>query len=584
MSNESMENVLYYGDNLDILRRYIKDESVDLVYLDPPFKSQQDYNVLFAERDGSKASAQIKAFEDTWQWDQSAAAAYENVVSMGGKISDAMTAMWKFLGPSDMMAYLAMMAPRLIELRRVLKPSGSIYLHCDSTASHYLKFLMDAIFGPEHYRNEIIWRRTNAHNNAGQFGRIHDTILFYTKGDDYYFNTVKRPYFKKYVEGNYRHTDDKGPYQRGDLTGSGTRKGESGETWMGYDVTAAGRHWAIPKIAYDGLEDDISKLTLLEKLDYLNSKGMVYVPDKEGGQPRFVRYLQQDGGNILQDIWAYQPYTEGLLYGSDEAIDQDVKWLTSKDMERLGYPTQKPEGLLARIINASCPEGGVVLDPFCGCGTTIVVAEKLERKWVGIDITHLSISLMRHRLEDAFPGKRDYKVIGEPVTLTDAEALAATDPYQFQWWALGLVGARPVEQKKGADKGVDGRLIYFTENGNPEQIIFSVKAGNVTVSHVRDLRGVVQRERAAIGVLLSMHEPTAPMRAEAASAGFYISKELGNLRYPKIQLLTIQDLLDGKRVDCPHAVRSSERNVTFKKAPVSRKQKRTDQKQTQLEI
>lgn len=546
MADDPKENFLYYGDNLDILRRYIEDESVDLVYLDPPFKSQQDYNVLFAERNGEQAAAQIKAFEDTWRWDRSAAEAYESVVLLGGKVSDAMSALYKFLGPSDMMAYLAMMAPRLIELRRVLDQSGSIYLHCDTTAVHYLKMLMDAIFGPENFRNEIIWQRTSSHNDPNNYGKITDCILYYVKSNQFVWNKQYVPYSETYLKNFYKFVDEKGrKYRLSDLRSPHPRPNLTYD-YKGYKPHPNG--WAVCR----------------EKMEQLDSEGRLEFPKSKDGRIQLRRYLDDMPGQPLQNLWA------------------DIPPIHAHAKEKLGYPTQKPEPLLERIIQASCPDDGVVLDPFCGCGTTITVAEKLGRRWIGIDITHLAISLMRHRLEDTFKGEAKYKVIGEPVSLPDAEELAQTDPYQFQWWALGLVGARPAEGKKGADKGIDGRLMFFVENGKPEQIIFSVKAGNVTVSHVRDLVGVVQREKAAIGVLISMHEPTAPMRAEAASAGSYISKELGNPRYPKIQLLTIQDLLNGRRVDSPHSVRSIERNTTFKKAPVVKKKKKEDKKQSKL--
>ncbi|NLT36755.1 MAG: site-specific DNA-methyltransferase [Methanomassiliicoccus sp.] len=548
MADDPKENFLYYGDNLDILRRYIEDESVDLVYLDPPFKSQQDYNVLFAERNGEQAAAQIKAFEDTWRWDRSAAEAYESVVLLGGKVSDAMSALYKFLGPSDMMAYLAMMAPRLIELQRVIKRTGWLYLHCDPTASHYLKLLLDAVFGPENFRNEIVWRRSQPKGHAVlRFSRAHDTILSYAKTNDAIFYPQYKEHDPEYVEKFYRFIEE-GSGRRYRLDNlANPNKNRPNLTYEFPPGSGIVRVWRWTE----------------ERMKKAWEDGLV-VQTREGGVVSQKRYLDEMDGTLITDFW------------------DDIEHLHGSHHEALGYPTQKPEGLLERIIQASTADDALVLDPFCGCGTTIAVAEKLHRQWIGIDITHLAISLMRHRLDDSFGDQAIYKVIGEPVSLPDAEELAQTDPYQFQWWALGLVGARPAEGKKGADKGIDGRLMFFVENGKPEQIIFSVKAGNVTVSHVRDLVGVVQREKAAIGVLISMHEPTAPMRAEAASAGSYISKELGNPRYPKIQLLTIQDLLNGRRVDSPHSVRSSERNTTFKKAPVVKKKKKEDKKQAKL--
>jgi DNA modification methylase len=422
-------NTLYYGDNLDVLRRYVADETVDLVYLDPPFKSNQDYNVLFAEQDGSRAAAQIKAFEDTWRWDQAAAAAYEEVVEGGGRVSQVMQAFRTFLGESDMLAYLAMMAPRLMELRRVLKATGSIYLHCDPTASHYLKMLMDSVFGPSRFLNEIIWKRTTAHSSSKRFGPVHDVIFYYAKGDDRIWNPQHQPYSTEYVEDKYRHVAEDGRrYQLDNLTAAGVRHGSSGKPWKGIDPTARGYHW---------------KFTI-ENLERLDAAGRLYWPPK-GGVPRYKRYLDEVSGVVLQDVW------------------DDIYPINSQAQERLGYPTQKPEALLQRIITASSNEGAAILDPFCGCGTTIAVAQRLKRFWIGIDITHLAITLIRHRLFTAYGGKAEYEVIGEPVSLPDAQALAEQDKFQFQWWALGLVGARPAEQKKGADKGIDGRLYFHDE-------------------------------------------------------------------------------------------------------------------------
>jgi DNA modification methylase len=523
-------NLLYYGDNLDVLRRHVEDQSVDLVYLDPPFNSNASYNVLFAEHDGTRAASQIKAFEDTWKWDESAARACMEVVEAGGKVSEAMQAFRTFLGDSDMMAYLAMMAPRLVELRRALKQTGSLYLHCDPTASHYLKMLLDAIFGPQNLMNEIIWKRYGAHNDAQRFGPIHDTILFYRRSSATPFNRQYLPYDPDYVEQRFRFVDSEGrrfaeqnlssPHPRPNLTYP--FRARNGVT---YPPPANG--W---------------KYTL-ERMRELDQAGHLHCPAKRTGRLRLKNYLDEMPGVPLQDVWT------------------DVGMLGGTSPERLGYQTQKPEALLERIIAASSNEGDVVLDPFCGCGTTIAAAQKLGRRWIGIDITNLAISLIRHRLADTFGDSAEYEVIGEPVSLPDAAQLAQDDPYQFQWWALGLVGARPVEQKKGADKGIDGR-IYFHEGDTTKtkQIILSVKAGHVTVAHLRDLRGVLDREKAEIGVLLCMDEPTAPMRKEAANVGFYKSP-WG--QHPRLQILTIEDLLTGKTINRPPAQTS----VTFKRAP-----------------
>jgi DNA modification methylase len=521
-------NKLYYGDNLDVLRRYVGDDSIDLIYLDPPFKSQQDYNVLFAERDGSRSAAQIKAFGDTWTWDTSAASAYEGVVEQGGRVSEALQGFRRLLGDNDMLAYLAMMAPRLMELRRVLKLNGSIYLHCDPTASHYLKIMVDAVFTPHNFRNEIIWKRTSAHSSAKRYGPVHDVLLFYSSSDEMQWKGIHENYEDEYINHRFR-TEEKRPWKDADLTGSGIRHGETGEVWRGFDVTAKGRHWAYPPL----------------ELDQLDAQGRIYWPAKKGGWPRLRKFLDEALGVAVQDVWT------------------DIAPINSQAQERLGYPTQKPETLLERIITASSNEGDLVLDPFCGCGTAIAAAERLKRRWIGIDITHLAITLIKHRLQDAFGTAAKYEVIGEPVSLPDAQVLAESDPYQFQWWALGLVGARPVEGKKGADKGIDGRLYFHDEPKATKQIVLSVKAGALHATYVRDLRGVLEREKAQIGVLISMEKPTQPMRSEAASAGFYQAPSLK--RYPRLQLLTVADLLAGKGIDYPSE--QERKDATFKKAP-----------------
>ena len=520
-------NSLYYGDNLDILRRYVQDASADLIYLDPPFNSNQTYNVLFQEKDGSQSASQIKAFGDTWHWDETAARSYEETVEAGGQVAEAMQAFRKLLGTNDMLAYVSMMAPRLVELRRVLKPTGSLYLHCDPTASHFLKLLMDAVFGPTNFRTEIIWKRTSAHSDTKQgrkqHGRIHDVLLFYTKTDDWNWNPVYTRYDREYVENFYRFVEpDTGRrYRMGDLTGpGGAAKGNPQ-----YEVMGVTRYWRYSK----------------ERMQELIRRGRV-VQTNPGSVPAYKRYLDEMPGVPLQDLWG------------------DIKPIGSQAAERLGYPTQKPIALLDRIIQASSNEGATILDPFCGCGTTIAAAQKLNRRWIGIDITHLAISLIRYRLGDSFGKDCRFEVIGEPTSLPDATALAKQDPYQFQWWALGLVRARPTDEKKGADRGIDGRLYFHDEGkgGKTKQIIFSVKAGKVTVSHIRDLVGVLTREKAEIGAFLSLEPPTSPMRREAASAGFYESP-WG--KHPRIQLLTIEDLLGGKSIDYPQAT-----DVTFKKA------------------
>ena len=559
-------NLLYYGDNREVLRLHVADESVDLVYLDPPFNSDATYNVLFVERDGTQAAAQIKAFEDTWRWDQGSALAYQEVVESGGNVSRVMQAFRTFLGENDMLAYLSMMAPRLVELRRVLKPTGSLYLHCDPTASHYLKILLDAVLGPVNFRNEIIWRRTGAHGAQRSFGPIHDTILFYSKTPNYFFRIVKGPYMKGHVDRRYTKDDDgRMKFTSGGnvLTGPGATQGESGQPWQGFDPSKKNRHWAVPGFLSRQMPPEFMTFGVLKKLDVLYEKELVEIK-KDAAWPTPVRFLNEAEGHPLQDIWAYQPYTEGTVYGAKYGIDEDVKWLGPTDPERLSYQTQKPLGLLGRIIRSSCPDDGLVLDPFCGCGTTVTTAQELRLRWIGIDVTNLAITLIRHRLRDTYGDdiEQTYEVIGEPVSVPDAEALAAADPYQFQWWALGLVGARPAEAKKGADQGIDGRIYFHDgDTAKTKQIVLSVKAGKLHAPYVRDLRGVVEREQAALGVLLTLNAPTKAMRTEAAAAGFYASP-WG--QHPRVQILTVGELLAGKKLDAPPPRQTS---LTYKRAP-----------------
>ena len=564
---ESSKNQLYYGDNLDILRRYVKDETVDLVYLDPPFNSNANYNVLFAEKDGSKAASQIQAFTDTWTWTQESETVFAEIVTAGGRVADCLQAFRTFLGECDVLAYLVMMAPRLVEIRRVMKPTASIYLHCDPTASHYLKMLMDAVFGPNNFLNEIIWQKIRvAKAQSAHFPKLQDVILCYGKSSEVRFypqylspdETYKRKYYTNVEPTTCRRYQLVSFIQGGQ--GPPRRFGDRMIT------PPPGKHWIWTQ----------------ERIDAAMAQGLLVFTDPD--KPRLKRYLEEYRGRNVGTIWT------------------DIYPVNAVAAERLGYPTQKPMALLERIILSSCPEGGVVLDPFCGCGTTIAAAQALGRPWIGIDITHLAITLIKQRLKDSFSiehavrtipsgkgetakaaeapaeyggaTKRSFHVVGEPTSVPDAATLAASDPYQFQWWALGLVGARPVEQKKGADKGIDGRIVFQGDKpGSFESVILSVKAGKTGSARVRDLKGVLEREKAAIGVLISMQEPTSAMKTEAVTAGFYESA-LWRRKYPKVQLFTVEELLTGKRVEMP-PIRQV--GTTFKKAPKVTKQQSEQQ-------
>ena len=542
-------NTLYYGDNLDILQRYIKDESVDLVYLDPPFNSNANYNVLFAQKDGAQSSAQIQAFEDTWQWDQNAIQTYTHEVEKGGPVADALRAFNLILGDSNMMAYLTMMAPRLQELRRVLKPTGSLYLHCDPTASHYLKVLLDMVFGAENYRNNISWKRSDTHNDAKKrFSAISDQILFYSKSKDCIFNVVKAPHNESHIKNWFVNLE----FPDGTI-----RKMTKNEIEAGI-VPHESRRFSISDLSSPNPRPNLMYeykgypyppkgwRVSRENMEQLDNENRLLFPLSKSGRIVKKKYLDEQDGIVIGDIWS------------------DITQLRANDAERMGYPTQKPLALLERIINASSNPGDVVLDPFCGCGTAIAAAQKLGRNWIGIDITHLAIGLIKRRMEDAFGDSLKYEVVGEPTTVEGARSLAEQDKYQFQWWALGLVGARPADQKKGADHGIDGRLYFHDDNsGKTKQVVLSVKGGqHFNVSHIRDLKGVLEREKAEIGVYICLEEATKPMRAEAAEAGFYHS-DTWNRDYPKVQILTIAELLGGKQIDMPPIQQVSQ---TFKRA------------------
>ncbi len=524
-----MPNTLYYGDNLDVLRRYVADESVDLVYLDPPFNSNASYNVLFKEQSGEESPAQIKAFTDTWEWTLETERAFEQDIIQNpncpSAVKDMIGAFRQFIGQNAMMAYLVMMTPRLVELRRVLKPTGSIYLHCDPTASHYLKLLMDTVFGASNFRNEVVWKRSHAHSSAKRYGPIHDVLLFYSMSSSYLWTDQRKPYDDAYVDRFFKFddADGRGRYWTGDLTGSGIRRGVTGTEWCGFDPTTKGRHWMYPPSV----------------LDQLDKENRIYWPKDTAAWPKLKRYLAEAKGVPLQDIMddVYALQTMGGAKG-----------------ERLGYPTQKPQALLERVIQASSNEGDVVLDPFCGCGTAVAAAEKLKRGWIGIDVTHLAVALMKNRLKTAFqlePG-RDYDVVGEPQDAGSARALWEQDLYQFQFWAVSLLQAQPqAEQKRGADRGIDG-MVHFIDGPRrtPHKIVIQVKGGHVSAPQVRDLKGVVEREKAALGLFISLEEPTGPMQSEAAGGGFFHS-DLWQRDFPKIQLRTVSEMLAGQGFDLP---------------------------------
>lgn len=563
-----MTNTLYFGDNLHVLREHVADESVDLIYLDPPFNSNANYNILFKSPEGQDSDAQIEAFEDTWHWNENAELAFDEVMTSGNTdASELLRAMRGFLGENDMMAYLAMMAVRLIELHRVLKPTGSLYLHCDPTASHYLKLLLDGVFGATSFRSEIIWKRSSAHNDAKQglvnYGHIHDVIFFYSKGTNWTWNHQFTPYEKEYTGRDYKLIDDVSGrrFRRGDLTAA-KGGGDTSYEWRVKKRKNVKERWVAD------LDDEF--LRPEEGWEYKGTKpysGRFWAYSRENmrkfavdgrlrhtfdGMPEYKRFLDEMPGVPLQDLWT------------------DLRPLLAH--ERLGYPTEKPIPLLERIITASSNEGDIVLDPFCGCGTAVHAAQKLGRKWIGIDITHLAIGLIEKRLNKAFKTDAfkefEFEVKGRPQSLASAQDLAKRDKHQFELWALSVVDAVPWKGgRKGADGGIDG-IIYFKPDGKKsEKAIVEVKGGSTGVKDIGRLAQVVDREKALLGVFITAQMPTPKMVSDAASVGLWTHEETGR-KFPKLQILTLAEIFQGKRPEIPYvdtgAVKRAKRENTSK--------------------
>jgi len=557
------KNLLCFGDNLDFLKDF-PDEAVDLTYLDPPFNSQQSYNVLFKEATGAPEAAQIKAFEDTWTWDLEANKALTEVQrdpAVPAPLVELTKTFMGFLKPSPMMAYLVQMAVRLVQMHRVLKTTGSLYLHCDPTASHYLKLILDAIFAPTYFRNEVIWQRTGAHSDANRWGRVSDTLLFYTRSDEYTWHTQYVPYDEEYIEERYHYKDDKTGrlFWPNTMTAAGAGPARK---FRGKSMPPpAGTHWRFSQ----------------ENIEQMEAEGRIYY--SANGMPYVKSFLEEQKGKPIQNIWT------------------DIR-MTKSGSERLHYPTQKPLELLKRVVAASSNPGDVILDPFCGCGTTIDAVETLNRehpdlpprRWIGIDITHIAIGLIKHRLATRFKPPPEFEVQGEPVSAAGASALAAQDPFDFQYWALGLLGARPIggAKKKGADRGIDG-VRYFQDEQKggawlTKKMLVQVKSGHVKAGDLRDLAGTLQREGAEMGVFLTLEPPTQPMRTEAAAAGSYVSP-WDNQPYPKVQILMIAEVLKDPHRPNPRCLQipggAGGPNITLPEAP---KHKRKGHRQKEIDF
>lgn len=532
-------NTLYFGDNLHILRENFDDESVDLIYLDPPFNSKRDYNLLFKTPKGEQSDAQITAFEDTWHWGEQAEREFSELKQQANTdVSELLLSFRRFLKESDMMAYLVMMTNRLLELHRVLKPTGSLYLHCDPTASHYLKIVLDTVFEAEHFVSEIIWMRTTSKSlMSRRLPNNHDVVFLYSKGDDYYWNedAVFAPYDlnnldEKTAEKYSQRDPDGRLYQLTDLTNPNPDRPN-----LTYEFLGITKVWRWTK----------------DRMQAAYDAGLVVQP-RPGAVPRYKRYLDEQRGKPLGDVWT------------------DIPPINSQAAERLGYPTQKPLALLDRIVQASSKPGDIVLDPFCGCGTAVHAAQKWGRNWIGIDITHLAIRAIERRMKKAFPSLQ-FETHGVPKDLDAARDLALRDKHEFELWACSLVDAQPYRGgKKGADSGIDGIKYFEDDKKNTKKIIISVKGGeHIGRAMIADLKNSVDREGAQIGFFITLTEPTGPMKNEAHSAGYYQSKVLGEVHeYPKIQILTIEDLLDGKRPSYPDF---SMGQATYKQARTEKK-------------
>ena len=526
-------NRLYFGDCLDVMREDIASESVDLIYLDPPFNSKRLYNAFMG-------GAQWVAFDDTWRWHE--AIDDFHAVAEQPPLAGLMEGLRLMLGEGASLAYLSYMANRLVDCRRVLKPTGSIYLHCDPTMSHYLKAVMDGVFGTDRFRSEIVWRRTGTHNNARRFAPIHDVILFYTKSDSFKWNDIRRPYMRGHVEEHFVK-DSRGwrtNYYGNVLTGSGIRNGESGKPWKGFDPTAKKRHWAIPRRLVEEVEEDLSKLTQHQKLDRLHELGYIRV-EPRAAWPVYEHYIKPNDGQAISDIWAYQPYTEGTVFHGDSGVDADVRWLSPKDQERLGYPTQKPVNLLERIIKASSGKGDLVLDPFCGCGTTVHAAQNLGRRWIGIDICVNACKVIEQRLRGHFDTLwSEVEFVGMPKTADDAKTLASLDAFRFERWAASLVDGMEANKRQRADKGIDGWGRIPIRKGQFIDMVSQVKGGSTGPGDVQAFNGARQQAGADLGIFTCFDERVTPrMRDAAASTGRFMDA-------PTVQIYTVQDYFAGR--------------------------------------
>ena len=518
---EFRENTLYYGDCLEVMVDW-PDECVDLIYLDPPFNSNTDYNILFGS--DARRRAQLLAFEDTWVWDASAVRRVEQIENaIAHPANRAIKGLRALLDKTGMLAYLSYMAERLAVMKRLLKPTGSLYLHCDPTASHYLKVLLDEVFGKESFRNEITWRRVlGGKQDAGQFGRSSDRLLFYSKSRDFHFDPPRmQEHDKDVLDTWYSKADERGRYASRPLTAAGTTGGDSGQPWRGKSPTG---HWIVPRLLQQRYESDTGNRlrgSVRERLDILAGQG--YIEFSPGGLPSWRRYLDEANLPRVQDMW----------------FDAAVRPIGRTSNERLGYPTQKPVALLERIIAASSREGDIVLDPFCGCGTTVAAAHNLGRRWLGIDISPFAIKLIVKR---RFPGMR-IDTLGFPVDMEGAVELARANPFDFEKWAVDCISGMVPNSRQRGDGGIDGRgTLILKPEAHSDLVLAQVKGGSYSIGHLRDFLHTLEREKAALGVFITLQALRGRQRqnaeAELAGAG---ELTLGAASFPRAQLWSIED-------------------------------------------
>ena len=516
-------NRLYYGDCQTVMQEFGL-SSVDLIYLDPPFNSNRQYNAIYTDETGRPLPDQIEAFCDMWELDAERERAIRTmpVLMREAGIDDATTELWRMWMRAlrdtqpRLLAYLSYMAERLLIMKRILKPTGSLYLHCDPTVSHYVKALLDAVFGHVNFRNEIIWKRTSGHSDAQRFGRVHDVILFYTRNKNAAWNSTYQPFDPSYVERYYRYKDADGRrWMSGDISASGLQGGGYEYEWNGIV-----RSWRVPK-------------STMKELD---AQGRIFYTKNDIA--RMKRYLDESQGLKTQDVWT------------------DIGALRSWHTERLGYATQKPMALLERIISASSNPGDVVLDPFCGCATTMEAAHKLGRQWIGIDIAiHAIKRVARVRLSErlGLVEGQDFTVEGVPRTVEGAQDLWERDKYHFQKWAVEQVEGF-VTTKRSADGGVDGRVYFAVPHAQDLQsMVIEVKGGaNVGINVLRELKGVLDYDTALMAGLVVMNPlgqtKTRNFNKFMGEAG---TLEILGIEYPRMQILTVAEILDGQRFKTP---------------------------------